>query len=61
MDSRVNWDDCSSDHSINSVPTGFDVGPTLKKLSVRKTPLTLPSPGLNLDQEKVAHSIFSVF
>lgn len=40
MDSRVNLDDHTPDHSINSVPTGFDVGLILKKISVRKTPLT---------------------
>lgn len=33
----------------------------LKKISVRITPLAVPSPSLNLDQEKVAHSIFSAF
>ncbi len=30
-DSWVNLDYCTPHHSINSVPTGFDVGPTLKK------------------------------
>ncbi len=60
-DSWVNLDNRTPYHSIHSVPTGFDVGPTLNKISIRITPFTVPSPGQNLEQEKVAHSIFSAF
>lgn len=62
MDRRVNLDDWTPDSSINSVPVGFDMDPSFKKIRVRIALLTVPSsPGLNLDQVKAAHSIFSAF